>query len=428
MKAFLMYPDKDFDFQRKPLWNEADLIQDLEVETLLKAMALGDKFLYESIRITILFTENDVKAIIYRQNVVKDCVRNPSVVRDLYKLIIDAFESDKRRYYSIFSRYPGSMLHSAVEVMYLLMGTLKKMREIAERHEHTFDSAAFKTLFAMIRREFSDDYLNSVYRHLSELKFKCGVLLSARLGHGNKGLDYVLRAPNKPTKGFFGRLFEKKPREYSITIADRDESGARAHGELRDRGINAAAAALSQAVDHVLSFLTLMRHELAFYLGCLNLYDALARMDAPVCFPVPEQTGAGIHLCTGLYDVSLALNMNQIIVGNDLDAQSRDLVVITGANHGGKTTFLRSVGLSQLMLQCGMFVPARSMRAGVYSRIFTHFKRQEDKEMKSGKLDEELARMKSIVDGLRAGSLLLCNESFSATNEREGSEIARQII
>jgi len=47
--------------------------------------------------------------------------------------------------------------------------------------------------------------------------------------------------------------------------------------------------------------------------------------------------------------------------------------------------------------------------------------------MKSGKLDEELGRMSVIVDELKAGSMILFNELFAATNEREGSEIARQI-
>ena len=48
--------------------------------------------------------------------------------------------------------------------------------------------------------------------------------------------------------------------------------------------------------------------------------------------------------------------------------------------------------------------------------------------MRSGKLDEELGRMSDIVDALKPNSLILFNESFSATNEREGSEIARQIV
>ena len=103
-------------------------------------------------------------------------------------------------------------------------------------------------------------------------------------------------------------------------------------------------------------------------------------------------------------------------------------MIITGANQGGKSTFLRSMGLAQLMMQCGMFAPAESFCANVCDGLFTHYRREEDVTMRSGKLDEELSRMNGIVDNVRANSLLLFNESFAATNEREGSEIARQII
>jgi len=103
-------------------------------------------------------------------------------------------------------------------------------------------------------------------------------------------------------------------------------------------------------------------------------------------------------------------------------------VMITGANRGGKSTFLRSLGLAQLMMQCGMFVSAQQFRANVCRRLFTHFKREEDATMKSGKLDEELRRMSAIVDRLGTNGIVLFNESFASTNEREGSEIAGQIV
>jgi DNA mismatch repair ATPase MutS len=48
--------------------------------------------------------------------------------------------------------------------------------------------------------------------------------------------------------------------------------------------------------------------------------------------------------------------------------------------------------------------------------------------MTHGKFDEELARMNAIADHITPTSLLLCNESFASTNEREGSEIARGIV
>ena len=97
--------------------------------------------------------------------------------------------------------------------------------------------------------------------------------------------------------------------------------------------------------------------------------------------------------------------------------------MITGANQGGKSTFLRSLGLAQMMMQGGMFVAAANFNANVCHGVFTHFKREEDRTMKSGKFDEELRRMSDIAARITPGCLLLCNESFASTNEREGSEI-----
>ncbi|KUG02608.1 muts domain protein, family 4 [hydrocarbon metagenome] len=145
-------------------------------------------------------------------------------------------------------------------------------------------------------------------------------------------------------------------------------------------------------------------------------------------FPLPVASDQRKHTFNGLYDVCLTLNLEHRIVGNDLNADSKDLIIITGANQGGKSTFLRSIGLSQLMMQSGMFVAAESFSSNIYGGLFTHFKREEDATMNSGKLDEELSRMNEIVYNLKSNSMLLFNESFAATNEREGSEIARQII
>jgi len=148
----------------------------------------------------------------------------------------------------------------------------------------------------------------------------------------------------------------------------------------------------------------------------------------PTCFPDPLQPLEWQRCSRGLYDVSLALQIKVQVVGNDLLADQQKLYIITGANQGGKTTFLRSVGQAQLMMQCGMFVPAEAYRSHICTGVYTHFQKEEDVQMQSGKLDEELTRMSWIVGHLHAGALVLLNESFAATNEREGSEIGRQIV
>ena len=155
--------------------------------------------------------------------------------------------------------------------------------------------------------------------------------------------------------------------------------------------------------------------------------EQLAKKREPIVFPTPAALGERKLTFRGLYDVCLTFKTDRRVVGNDLSADGKDFVIVTGANQGGKTTFLRSLGLAQLMMQCGMFVAAESFSANLCSQIFTHFRREEDATMKSGKLDEELNRCSAIVDRITPNALLLFNKSFASTNEREGSEIARQI-
>ena len=287
-------------------------------------------------------------------------------------------------------------------------------------------SAGFQRFFAMIQEELSNDYFAIVQDHLNRLKLKEGVLISAELGRGNEGQAYVLRkSPDKA--GWLKKAITRQPPSYTLTIHPRDDAGARALEDLRNRGINLVANAVAQSAEHIDSFLKLLRVELAFYIGCLNLSEALTQLEASFSFPEPEPLTQRQHSFTGLYDICLALTMQQKIIGNDVKADGKALFIITGANQGGKSTALRSIGLAQLMMQSGMFVPAESFRVNLCAGLFTHYRRREDASMTSGKLDEELGRMSTIVDQITPHSMILFNESFAATNEREGSEIARQI-
>ncbi|TAK86707.1 MAG: DNA mismatch repair protein MutS [Betaproteobacteria bacterium] len=429
MKAFLLHGERDFDPQQ-PLPPQATaLTQDLELETLFQAMAAGDEFLLDVARKVVLSVmKNDIDTILYRQEIVKDCLQNPGAVRQLYDLALEAVTREKKGYWGFLSKYPGSILHDAIQGLEIFTEVLRKLRGVAEEQSGRFQSRGFTALFAMLRKELSDEYLAAVQEHLTELRFKHGVLLSAELGKGSATCNFLLRKPHGETRGWLARLLSRAPARYTFRLHPRDEAGGRILTEMRDRGINHVASALGQSRDHVLSFFVTLRTELAFYAGCLNLHERLAAMEEPSCFPRPAPAGQRRHSFSELYDVCLALTMGRKAVGNSADAEDKSLVIITGANQGGKSTFLRSAGLAQLMMQCGMFVPARSFDAELCTDLFTHYKREEDATMKSGKLDEELARMSDIADLIRPDSLVLFNESFAATNEREGSEIARQVV
>jgi hypothetical protein len=428
-----MYMDRDIDPVEKLPANAAALTQDLELDTLFGAMAAGDNFLLEVAKKTVLTRLDEPDAILYRQHILADCLERSAIVREMYAIAVEAIEREKKVW--SWGQYPEGVLHRSVEVIKQFVDQLKRLRHIADAYGAEFRSEGFTTLFRMLAKELDDEYLGSVEDHLRRLEFRDGVLMSAGLDNGNKGTRYVLRKPWNPKQSWMERLqtwseqlFLRDRSDYVYQIADRDESGFRALSELRGRGISLVAGALGQSTDHLLSFFRMLRSELGFYVGCLNLRDRLARKGEPICFPEPFAAGKAILSGRGLYDLCLSLSVKERVVGNDVSADDKLLVMITGANRGGKSTFLRGIGLAQLMMQCGMFVPAESFRANVCDGIFTHYKREEDSSMKSGKLDEELSRMSAIVDNMTPNSILLLNESFASTNEREGSEIARQIV
>jgi DNA mismatch repair ATPase MutS len=309
-----------------------------------------------------------------------------------------------------------------------LSGTLRELRVFSESIAACFNAEAFRNLFAALRTELSDDYLKLIQNHLTELQFRKGTLLGAQLGEWNETADLILHSMPTKKRNILERLITRDRRTFSFQIAQEDVTGARILSNMTHRGISRVAIALAQSADHVLSFFKLLRAELGFYVCCLNLNDRLALLHEPVCFPKPVFAGSRRTSFTGLYDVCLSLQMKRTVIPNDCNLDGKSLLIITGPNQGGKSSFLRSVGLAQMMMQAGMFVGAEEFEADTCPALFTHYKREEDPSMKSGKFDEELVRMSEIADCITPNSILLLNESFAATNEREGSEIARQIV
>ncbi|RPF28030.1 MutS-related protein [Georgenia muralis] len=426
MKTHLMHPDRGFDPQQPLPWNAGDLIDDLELDTLLAVMADGDHVLYEIGRVALLTPLQDPAEIRYRQAALEDCLRHREIVTEIYAGAVAAIAREKRIFGSILRR-PTSVVSRSVEVLEMFVEHLTRLRVIADERSWTFRSAAFTTFFEMIATELDDQFFATAGAHLRRLRFRDGVLMSAELGTGNTGTRYTLRRPHHERGTWLERLTAPPRQGLTFVIPDRDDAGFSALSELRDQGLDHIAHALSRSTDHILAFFKALRTELGFYIGCLNLHDQLGAEATAWCFPEPVQGSVALS-CRDLRDAALVLTTEEPVVGNDVDADGRSLVMITGANQGGKSTFLRAVGLAQLMMQSGMFVTAQQYRANVCEAIATHFSREEDPTMTSGRLDEELRRMSDIADHIRPGSLLLCNESFASTNEREGSQISRDIL
>ncbi len=453
MKAHLLYPDADFDLKADLAPGHGDLVQDLELSTVLTAMAGDDKFRRDVSARVLLTSCTDPAVIRYRQQILADCISHPDVIRQMYNTSVSTLREKRRVWGFLSSRNPSTILSAAVNQLDVLITGLRQLRRLADENADAFQSAGLTALFDSLQRDLDDEYFETLAQHLRQLRFTGGVPISAELDRDNSGINYVLRSGS--TRRGWKELVGIEARSvYSFTLHPRDEAGAQALSDVTARGINLVANAAARSADHVTSYFTMLQTELAFYVSCLSLHDQLTARDVPVTFPEPvfdqptadhpaggekaggEKAGGwsadGLPpwpqlSCTDLRDASLALRIDRV-VGNDIDAVGKPLVIITGASSGGKSTFLRSVGVAQLMMQAGLFVTAQSFRSSICRQVFTHFIREEDASMVSGRLDEELARMSVIADRLSPNCLVLFNESFAATNEREGSEIGRQVV
>lgn len=484
MKVHLLFPDQNASLAGTlPLGSE-ELIVDLDLAPVLAVMVPARQ-LDKICPSVFLNPLTSVEAIRWRQQVLADVLADPSGMQQLFELSGRALES-QRGSWLWSGRTADSALARAIHGLAALLPFLGDLAGLAARELAMVRSPGLRELYRRLVDDLDAAYLQQVRTMLGHLAFPAGVTTRTRIAADGMLGDFEVLEPAGRRRPWWAVLGFTPPGRLHFTLAERDEAGARALGELRNDVLHEIAAVATQANQHVAGFFRQLQWEAGFYVGCRQLHDRLRTAGVGICWPDPvplasplpatpqavinppssvplsqlagvqdsplpsppqavtnlpsseavpqlarEQEAAewaGAELAaTGLVPLNLAVRSGRAPVGNDLSGPV-SLMVITGANQGGKTTFLRSVGTAQLMMQAGMYVPASSFRASLAGAVHTHFRRAEDDDLESGKLDEELTRMSEIVDRVRPGDLVLMNESFAATDEVEGSWIASDII
>jgi len=424
MDVRLMHPRGDPGPKPPPFAD--DLVLDLGLEDLFEAMAGDDELRYRAAREGLLAAVRpDPAAIPYRQAVFQDVLAHPDEVAALDALARETLERVQKSHFGFTWRTPGAVRFGAVEAMEVLLGGLRRLRDHAARTEGLWASAGFSTFFERIREGLPDAFFGEAEDELRRLRDRRGLWVEVRLGEGLLGTDHRLLLDPAPAP-LWGRLFGGRSPVHRVIVPDRDVAGARALGALSDRALYPVARVLAASARAVTAFFEALRYQLAFYLGAAALWRRLEAAGLPRAFP--EMAADGGLLARALYDPGLVLRGEPRVVANDLDTGGLPLLFITGANRGGKTTFLRALGVAQLFFQAGLFVPAAGYRAGVRRGVFTHFVRPEEEEREEGKFLEELTRMSALIDAMGPGALLLMNESFASTNEREATLVAEGVL
>lgn len=425
----LLFLDRDISSLSALPWNKDDILKDLEVNSILDRMAGKDEEVRGVCQQVILSPLQETREITYRQDVVRDSLRNRDSIRKMRSVLVEAVKEAREKWFWMArsSRNPELSLHESLSILSIYLSALSGMRELSRREKENFTSDGFSSLFSVFIDVFDEEYSNAIMETLSSLRFPGGVRVRGKLGLRNEFTGFMLLKP-EPSKGFKKAVTRMRERKYTYVLPPRDEHGPIELANLRSRAIMSVVKVLEEAGNNVLNFITSLSSELAFLEGCINLAESLESIGAGFCFPVPLNEREKRLQFTGLYDMALSVKLGKNAVPNDLPSGVLRLTIVTGANRGGKSTFLRSIGQAVLMMQAGMFIGASEFSSSLFKDVFTHFKREEDKNMEQGKFDEELGRMDEIVNHIEGDALILFNESFSATNAREGAEIAGEIV
>jgi hypothetical protein len=155
--------------------------------------------------------------------------------------------------------------------------------------------------------------------------------------------------------------------------------------------------------------------EIQFYLSWFDYIRPLRGAGLPFHYPKLCDTAEHLYDLDG-FDLALAAIAPEKVVTNDFVLNAPEhIIVVTGPNQGGKTTFARAFGQIHYLASLGLCVPGREAALLLFDKILTHFGREEDLSTLNGKLQDDLVRLHKLLGEATSRSIIIVNEIFSST-------------
>lgn len=386
---------------------------------------------------------DDKNEILYRQDIVKDFVSNPTLLEQLASLSARFEElriaqktAGKGEYrMNATGTTSTDALKNILQTRALCLKRallfIKAYGELLERFD--LRSRGLKDL----RSAFKEIYENSDFSRLLTFctkyeKFSSNGFWDFRFSLNDEGRiesyelvdhKYIrVSDPDLKKKGF--SLF-KKAEEAAYPCQRVSPTNDDLYGQLAASALSDLSGAFAKISEQIFEKFGGVGQELVFYEVALKYINALSEKKAPICYPTfSEDNSIKVKKLYDLYLLMTKANPSDV-VPNDFSLGQGGGLLVLGGNGSGKTVYLRSIGTMHILAQAGLPIPCEIAEITPFSQLATEFSEAEKEFCEgndAGRFEQEVRELAEMVDTLKEGSLVFLNETFQSTAYAEGAE------
>ncbi len=413
----------------------SDFFADLNIDQIIGAITIGkEEYHLEPYFSTPLLNQDE---IIYRQEVFRD-LESEDLLHE-----INAFAEKMslvRRYEKVVEKVPylhhkeGWFLEAAYEYCQAVLALYNTFSQ------HSICAEGLLTFAAYLRDYCNSSKFQELMQNVNSLKAKLALIrynvlikerrVTVRKYEGE--IDY-----SKEVEETFEKFKQGEVQKYRIESA---LSIGTNHVEAQ---ILDGVARLFPGVFRELRLFVEKHHDfldetiavfdrqIQFYIAYCNYQEGIKSLGLSFCFP--RLVGPNERLfALDAFDAALAHKRSvssSLVVPNDFTLEPTErIIVVSGPNQGGKTTFARMFGQLHYLSSLGCPVPGKQAQLLLFDRIFTHFEREEQIQNLRGKLKDDLIRMRDILEQASSKSIIIMNEIFTSTALEDAIFLSKEII